>query len=97
MQGLEIPVSVKQHEPHEFCDQLEDVFAVHGSWVIACDSTVHSSFSSEERGKSSQNVEYWMRWDGWEKLSGPETLISIKVDILKSFLALESCQFPFSF
>lgn len=75
------------------------MFAVHGSCVTVCDRTVHSSFSSEERerGKSRQNVEHWMRWDGWENLSGLETLISIKVDILKSFLALESCQFPFSF
>lgn len=67
--------------------------------VLLCDSTVHFSFSSEERerGESNQNAEHWMRWDGWENLSGPETLISIKVGILKSFLALEGCQFPFSF
>lgn len=75
------------------------MFAVHGSCVTVCDNTVHSSFSSEEGGReiTSQNVEHWMRWDGWENLSGCETLISIKVGILKSFLALESCQFPFSF
>lgn len=75
------------------------MFAVHGSCVTVCDSTVHSSFSSKEREwrGNSQNVEHWMRWDGWEDLSGRETLISIKVGILKSFLALESCQFPFSF
>lgn len=59
------------------------MLAVHGTCVTVCDSTVHSSFSSgeRERGESSQNVEHWMRWDGWENLSGPETLISIKVDI----------------
>lgn len=75
------------------------MFAVHGSCVTVCDSTVHSSFSSEERerGKNNQNVEHRMRWDGWENLSGHETLISIKVGILKSFLALESCQCPLSF
>lgn len=91
-QGLEIPVVVEQHEPHEFCDWLEDAFAVHGSCVPAGDSAVLSFFQ-----KSSQSVEDWMRWDGWENLSVPEILTSIKADILKSFFALESCQFPFCF
>lgn len=51
MQGLIIPVAVEQQEPREFCDQLEDVFAVCGSCIPVGDSSFLCQVKKGKGGK----------------------------------------------
>ena len=51
MQGLIIPVAVEQHDPREFCDRLEDVFAVCGSCIPVRDNSFLFQVKKGKGGK----------------------------------------------